>query len=262
VAISEPPTDAIRPATPPLALEIRGLAKLFQRPAVDGLDLSVLAGEFYTLLGPNGAGKTTTLRMVTGLLKPDSGSIAVFGVDALADPIGAKRIMAWVSDEPMIYEKLTPMEYLDFIAGLWGIGSRVAAARARDLVAWLGLGPHAEERCERLSKGMRQKVALAGALVHDPKLIILDEPFTGLDAGSARTVKEGLHERVQAGCSVILTTHIMDVAERMADRIGVMAQGRLIAEGTLDALRRQAGSGHASLEDTFLALVGRDEAAA
>jgi ABC-2 type transport system ATP-binding protein len=242
---------------PPLALEIRGLAKRFDRPAVDGLDLSVPAGEFYTLLGPNGAGKTTTLRMVTGLLKPDRGAIGVFGVDALADPVGAKRIMAWVSDEPMIYDKLTPMEYLDFVAGLWTVDGASAAARAADLLNSLDLAPHAHERCESLSKGMRQKVALAGALVHDPRLIILDEPFTGLDAGSARLIKDMLRERVQAGCSVVMTTHILDVAERMADRIGVMAEGRLIAEGTLDELRRLEGVGHATLEDTFLALVAK-----
>jgi ABC-2 type transport system ATP-binding protein len=243
--------------SPPFALEISGLAKRFERPAVDGIDLAVPAGEFYTLLGPNGAGKTTTLRMVTGLLKPDKGSIAVFGIDALGDPVAAKRIMAWVSDEPMIYDKLTPLEYLDFVAGLWRVDSGSAAARAKDLLDTLGLGPHAQERCERLSKGMRQKVALAGALVHDPRLIILDEPFTGLDAGSARLIKDMLRERVHAGCSVVMTTHILDVAERMADRIGVMAEGVLIAEGTLDELRALEGSGQATLEDTFLALVAK-----
>jgi len=245
----------------PPALQLRGLAKRFDRPAVDGLDLTIPAGEFYTLLGPNGAGKTTTLRMVTGLLRPDRGSIHVYGIDALADPLGARQIMAWVSDEPMVYEKLTPVEYLDFVAGLWGVGGAVLDARSRELLTGLGLAPHAGERCERLSKGMRQKVALAGALVHAPRLIVLDEPFTGLDAGSARLVKELLRQRVQAGCSVIMTTHILDVAERVADRIGVMAGGALIAEGTLDDLRRQAGSGHASLEDTFLKLVADDTAA-
>ena len=249
-------------ALPSLALEVRGLAKRFDRPAVDGLDLSVRVGEFYTLLGPNGAGKTTTLRMVTGLLKPDLGSIAVYGIDALADPIGAKRIMAWVSDEPMIYDKLTPMEYLAFVAGLWAVDGDLAAKRAHDLLSSFGLERYAWERCEKLSKGMRQKVALAGALVHEPKLIILDEPLTGLDAGSARLIKGVLRARVDAGCSVIMTTHILDVAERMADRIGVMADGALIAEGTLDDLRRQAGSGHASLEDTFLALVAQGAEAA
>ena len=243
------------------ALEIRDLAKRFERPAVDGLGLSIPAGEFYALLGPNGAGKTTTLRMVSGLLAPDRGSIAVYGIDALADPIAAKRIMAWVPDEPMIYEKLTPIEYLDFVAGLWGVDADLAAARASDLLSWLGLAPNADERCERLSKGMRQKVALAGALVHEPKLILLDEPFTGLDAASARLVKEVLRERVRGGCSVIMTTHILDVAERVADRIGVMANGALIAEGTLDELHRHAGAGHTSLEDTFLRLVARSGAA-
>src|SRR5579862_5042760 len=236
------------------ALETRSLAKSFDRPAVDGLDLRVRAGEFYVLLGPNGAGKTTTLRMTTGLLKPDRGSVEVFGIDVLADPVGAKQQMAWLSDEPMIYDRLTPLEYLYFVAGLWGVDRAVSETRARDLLGWLGLTPHADERCEGLSKGMRQKVALAGALVHEPRLIILDEPFTGLDAGSARLVKSVLRERVKAGCSVIMTTHILEVAERMSDRIGVISEGRLIAEGTLEELRGQAGAGQASLEDTFLAL--------
>ena len=187
------------------------------------------AGEFYALLGPNGAGKTTTLRMVVGLLRPDAGAISVLGIDALADPVAAKRIMAWISDEPMIYDKLTPFEYLEFVAGLWGIDAAVAEARAHELLDWLGLGDHAHERCEGFSKGMRQKVALAGALVHDPRVIILDEPLTGLDAASARQVKTVLRERVAAGGTVIMTTHILEVAERMADRIGVIAGGRLIA---------------------------------
>lgn len=248
--------------TPLAALEIRALTKRFDRPAVDRLDLTVRVGEFYCLLGPNGAGKTTTLRMVAGLLSPDQGSISVFGVDALADPVEAKRIMAWVSDEPMIYDKLTPTEYLEFVAGLWGIEPALAEARATDLIGWLGLGANAHERCEGFSKGMRQKVALAGALVHDPRLIILDEPLTGLDAGSARQVKTVLRERVAAGHTVIMTTHILEVAERMADRIGVIAGGRLIAQGTLDELRSKAGKGDQSLEDTFLTLVAEPVEAA
>jgi len=199
---------------------------------------------------------------VTGLLRPDSGAISVFGIDALADPVAAKKIMAWLSDEPMIYDKLTPSEYLEFIAGLWGVDAAAAELRARDLLRWLDLEPHAHERCEGFSKGMRQKVALAGALVHEPRLIILDEPLTGLDAGSARQVKNVLRERVRQGCTVIMTTHILEVAERMADRIGVIAGGKLIAQGTLDELRRQAGKGGTSLEDTFLTLVGQDAAAA
>ena len=237
------------------ALEVRGLAKSFEKPAVDGLDLTIRTGEFYTLLGPNGAGKTTTLRMITGLLKPDRGSIAVFGIDALADPVAAKQTMAWLSEEPLIYDKLTPMEYLEFVAGLWSMESNVAAARAHELIGWLGLETHANDRCETLSRGMRQKVALGGALLHEPRLIILDEPFTGLDAGSARLVRRVLRDRVDAGCSVIMTTHILDDAERMADRIGVMVDGRLSAEGNLDKLRRQAGADGGDLEDTFLILL-------
>jgi ABC-2 type transport system ATP-binding protein len=222
----------------------------------------VRAGEFYALLGPNGAGKTTTLKMVVGLLRPDSGSISVFGIDALADPVSAKQIMAWISDEPMIYDKLTPFEYLEFVAGLWEADVGVAERRARDLLDWLGLADHAHERCESFSRGMRQKVALAGALVHDPRVIVLDEPLTGLDAAAARQVKTVLRERVRNGDTVIMTTHILEVAERMADRIGVIANGRLIAEGTLEELREQTGNSRTSLEDTFLALIAGQTVAA
>jgi ABC-2 type transport system ATP-binding protein len=199
--------------------------------------------------------------MVAGLLPPDAGSIHICGIDALRDPVRAKQIVAWVSDEPMIYDKLTPYEYLEFVAGLWSLDAALAEARARELIGWLGLEPHAHERCEGFSKGMRQKVALAGALVHAPRVIILDEPLTGLDAGSARQVKRVLRERVEGGDTVIMTTHILEVAERMADRIGVIADGRLIAEGTLDELRLQTGKSDTSLEDTFLALVAEQAAA-
>jgi ABC-2 type transport system ATP-binding protein len=207
--------------------------------------------------------------MIAGLLRPDAGTIRIAGIDALADPVASKRRTAWISDEPMTYDKLTPEEYLEFVAGLWGVEPKLAEARARELLDGLGLEPHARERCETFSKGMRQKVALAGALVHDPLLIILDEPLTGLDAGSARQVKNVLRERARAGGTVLMTTHILEVAERMADRIGVIAHGKLVAEGTLDDLRRQvekqaAGAGaavDASLEDTFLALVAEAAAA-
>jgi ABC-2 type transport system ATP-binding protein len=236
------------------ALAVSGLRKSFQRPAVDGLTLSVAPGEFYALLGPNGAGKTTTLRIVAGLMTPDAGSVSIFGVNALTDPIAAKRITAWVSDEPMIYDKLTPLEYLVFVAGLWGIAPRAAEAKARDLIRWLDLTAQIDDRCEDFSKGMKQKVALAGALVHDPRLIILDEPLTGLDARAARLVKDVLKARVQQGCTVVMTTHILEVAERMADRIGLIARGRLIAEGTLAQLQSRVGTGDTSLEDVFLAL--------
>lgn len=236
------------------ALAISGLSKRFDRPVVTDLDLTIRAGEFYALLGPNGAGKTTILRMVAGLLQPDAGDVSIFGIDARRDPIAAKRVTAWVSDEPMVYDRLTPLEYLAFVAGLWQIDGKLAEARANELIDWLGLRPHANELCGGFSKGMLQKVALAGALVHDPRLIILDEPLTGLDAGSARQVKDVLLGKVREGVTVIMTTHILEVAERMAERIGVINQGRLIAEGTLAELRARIGR-ESSLEDIFLDLV-------
>ena len=241
------------------ALVITDLEKTFTEPAVDKLSLEIASGQIYALLGPNGAGKTTTLRMVAGLLKPDAGRIAVSGIDIGRDPIGAKAVTAWLPDEPLIYDRLSPREYLAFVAGLWQVPGEIAGRRTEALLEGLGLLAHGDKRCQGLSKGMRQKVALAGALVHEPKLIILDEPLTGLDAGSARHVKTVLRGHVERGNTVIMTTHILDVAERMADRIGVIARGRLIAEGTLDDLRSRAGRGEASLEDLFLELVADAE---
>ena len=246
----------------PPALVLRDLNKSFARAAVDGLNLTVRAGELYALLGPNGAGKTTTLRMVAGLLPPDSGDIRVFGVDARRQPIDAKRMIAWLPDEPLIYDKLDPLEYLEFVAGLWGVEPRRARALADELLETLGLWEHRRERCEGFSRGMKQKVALAGALVHEPKLLMLDEPLTGLDAAAARQVKDLLAAHVKAGATVILTTHILEVAERLADHIGIIQHGRLIAEGTLEELRGAGGDDHASLEAIFLDLIAQQDRAA
>ncbi len=159
--MSDPPSASI--GAP--ALELRGLTKAYgPKRAVDGLDLEVRAGELYALLGPNGAGKTTTLRMVAGLLKPDAGAISVFGIDALSHPAEAKRLIAWAPDEPMLYDRLNPMEYLEFVAGLWGVEAKAARTRAEELLRWLGLWENRGERCEGFSRGMKQKTALAGAL--------------------------------------------------------------------------------------------------
>jgi ABC-2 type transport system ATP-binding protein len=236
------------------ALRIRGLSKAFDKPVITGLDLDIAAGQLYALLGPNGAGKTTTLRMVTGLTRPDAGSIEIFGIDALADPIGAKAITAWLPDEPMLYDKLSPLEYLAFVAGLWRMDPHVAAEEAERLLQWLDLWDERDTRCEGFSRGMKQKVALAAALIHDPKLLILDEPLTGLDAAMARAVKDALRDQVDRGKTVIVTTHILEVAERMADRIGIIGGGKLLAEGTLDDLRDRAGTEGMTLEDTFIRL--------
>ena len=240
----------------PPALEIRALSKSFGRKAVDGLDLTIRPGEFYALLGPNGAGKTTTLRMVAGLLPADSGEIHIFGVDARRQPVEAKRIVAWLPDEPMLYDKLDPLEYLEFVAGLWGVPPTEGRTRAESLLKLLGLWDQRDLRCETFSRGMKQKTALAGALIHEPRLLILDEPLTGLDAAVSRQVKDLLQERVKGGATVILTTHILEVAERIADRIGIIQGGKLLAEGTLTELRERAGEREGTLEDVFLELTG------
>lgn len=244
------------------ALALRGLSKKFDRPVVEALDLSVRRGEIYALLGANGAGKTTTLRMATGLLRPDAGSVHLFGIDLHAQPEAAKRALAYLPDEPLLYGKLTAQEYLVFMAGLWQMPATQAAASAQDLLALLGLAPHARQLTESYSRGMKQKLALAGALIHQPALIVMDEPLTGLDAHAARQVKDLLHRHTEAGGSVVMTTHILDVAERMADRIGILQQGRLIGQGSLDQLRTQAQQRDASLEDVFLHLTGGSHEAA
>jgi ABC-2 type transport system ATP-binding protein len=247
----EPPMSS----APDAALQLVALCKCFDRPAVDNLNLTVRCGELYALLGPNGAGKTTTLRMIAGLLAPDSGSIAILGADLCDHPARAKQSMAYLPDDPMLYGKLKPTEYLEFVAGLWGISPAEAEPRARRLLDWLGLTPHARQLTEGFSRGMKQKLALAGALIHQPQLLILDEPLTGLDAAAARLVKDLLLDHVARGGTVILTTHILEVAERLAQRIGIILHGRLIAEGTLDQLRAQTTGG--SLEDVFLQLTGQ-----
>jgi len=199
------------------------------------------------------------LRMIAGLLPADAGEIRVFGVDARRSPVQAKRLIAWLPDEPQIYDKLDPLEYLEFVAGLWGMEPKRALANAESLLAALGLYDVRRQRCEGFSKGMRQKVALAGALIHDPKLLMLDEPLTGLDAASARQVKDILTARARAGAAIVLTTHILEVAERIADRIGILARGRLVAEGSFEQLRGARGG--ATLEDVFLDFTSRPEAA-
>jgi ABC-2 type transport system ATP-binding protein len=237
------------------ALKITNLVKNFQsNTAVDQLNLSIPPGEFHALLGPNGAGKTTTLRIVAGLVKADLGQVEVFGHDVAADPIAAKRIMAFLPDDPLLYGKLSALEYLEFVAGLWSVESQIAAKRAEDLLKWLDLWSKAHELIESYSRGMRQKLALAGALIHEPKMMILDEPLTGLDAHAARDVKDMLTDYVKRGNTIVLTTHILEIAERLAARISIIQKGKIVAVGTLDELRATAGQTGATLEDVFLNL--------
>jgi ABC-2 type transport system ATP-binding protein len=237
-----------------IALRISNLSKSFDKPVLQDLSITIPQGQLYALLGPNGAGKTTTLRIVVGLLKSDGGDVYIYGGDATKNPEESKAITAWLPDDPMLYDKLTPVEYLAFIAGLWSIDAKQAAAEADNLLKWLELWEVRNSRCEDFSRGMKQKVALAGALIHKPKLLILDEPLTGLDATMARTVKNALRAQVDAGATVIITTHILEVAERLADRIGIISGGKLLVEGTLQELRVMGGKSDETLEDMFIRL--------
>ena len=241
------------------ALTVTGLSKAFgQKRAVDKLDLVIPSGEFHALLGPNGAGKTTTLRMVAGLLRPDAGAVSILGHDISSSTTAAKTLTAFLPDDPLLYGKLTPLEYLEFVAGLWAMPAGAAGKRARELLEWLELWGNRNEYVEGFSRGMRQKLALAGAMIHDPKLMILDEPLTGLDARAARSVKDMLVDYVSRGNTVVLTTHILEIAERLAERISIILNGRIVAQGTLDELRSRTGAAigpaGATLEDVFLEL--------
>jgi len=238
------------------ACEIIGLVKRFgPKVAVDRLSFTVPAGMLFGFLGVNGAGKTTTLRMISGLIRPDSGQIRVMGIDAVAEPQRAKQPLAYIPDDPVLYGRLNPMEHLEFVSALWGVDPVIARKRAQELLERLSLWDRRHEWIESYSRGMKQKVALASALIHGPRLILLDEPLTGLDASAARLVKDILIEFLKGGGSVILTTHILEVAERLAERIAIMSGGRLIAEGTMDELRSSSGRHGGSLEDIFLQLI-------
>ncbi len=246
-----------------IALQIRELKKQFgSYMAVNHLNLQVSEGTFYALLGPNGAGKTTTLRIVTGLLKPDSGDVWVLGQSITQNPQRAKRAIAYLPDEPMLYGKLRPLEYLEFVAGLWGIPAKRAEAQAVDLLKRLGLWDVRGDYAETFSRGMKQKLALAGGFMHDPQVIILDEPLSGLDAAAARLVKTMLSDYVAQGNTVIFTTHTMEIAERTAGRIGIINDGQLIAEGTLTELQAKLQAAGSSvgrdLEAIFLELTEQE----
>lgn len=242
------------------ALELRALSKQFgEYRAVDRLSLFVPSGTLYAFLGANGAGKTTTLRMISGLLQPDGGDALVYGSSITTAPKVAKQRLAYVPDEPLLYSKLRPMEYLEFVAGLWNIPAERAQGRAQALLKDLGLWDVRADFTETFSRGMKQKLALAGAFIHEPQLIMLDEPLNGLDAAAARLVKTMLLDYVRQGNAVILTTHVLDVAERMAEQIGILNRGRLIAAGTLDELRAESGDEGGTLESVFLELIDESE---
>lgn len=228
--------------------------------AVDGLTFGVRPGEIYGLLGPNGAGKTTTIKCVLGLLEMQRGSISVLGNDPIESPEKVKKNIGYVAEEPLLYGSLTPREMLNFIASVRDLDEAEATERAQRLISSLDATKYYDSLMETLSRGNKQKVQLIAALLHDPQLLILDEPLSGLDAKSSKVVKEILEIHTEHGGSVLLSTHIMEQAQTLCDRIGIINRGRMVAEGTLDELRELEHTAGASLEDVFLRLTEQDQA--
>jgi len=225
--------------------------------AVDDLSLSVQRGEFFAVLGPNAAGKTTTIKILTGLIKPSAGCARVAGFDVQTHPLEVRRRLAYVPDFPFLYDKLTPWEFLRFTGQIFRMDEARLQAKAAELVSRFNLETYLHKPIEGLSHGTRQRVAIVSALLHDPEVFVIDEPMVGLDPHHGRVVKDTLKERSLAGMTVFLSTHQLSVAEEMADRIGIIHQGRLIAVGTRDELRRQSGA-TGPLEETFLALTAQE----
>lgn len=227
--------------------------------ALDGLNLTIPQGELFAFLGPNGAGKTTAIKLLTGLMKPLRGHVRICGHDIQVDPLLAKSLLGYVPDVAVFYEKLTPPEFMQFIADLFSMDRSLAAHRTRDLFSQFVLDEHCGQRIENLSHGTRQRLAIASALLHDPKVIVIDEPMVGLDPLHARTVKAELKRRSENGATVLMSTHLLNIAEELADRIGILKNGKLIALGTLDELRSQHEQSGQRLEEIFLDMVGGDE---
>ncbi|MCC6738542.1 MAG: ABC transporter ATP-binding protein [Planctomycetia bacterium] len=241
-------------------IEFRGTCRRFgPKVALHPLDLVIPKGEFFAFLGPNGAGKTTTLTMAAGLLRPSEGSVLVGGVDMDRDPIGAKKALAYVPDQPYLYDKLSGREFLRFVAGLYAIEAAAARADIDRYVAVFDMADWIDELTETYSHGMKQRVALAATLLHRPQVVLLDEPLVGLDPQTGRLVKRILREQANAGTTIFMSTHVLSVAEQTADRIGILHHGRLVALGTMDELRAKAGAPE-NLEEIFFRIVEAEEA--
>ena len=245
-------------------IEVRNLVKSYTkdgRRALDDLSLSVRPGELYGFLGPNGAGKTTTIKILAGILRPDAGSAHVARVDVLSSPIEVKRRIGYVPDEPLLYENMSGMRFLSFIADVYGVPGE-DRGRIVDLAEEFELRDALDERISSYSHGMKQKVAIIAALLHDPDVFILDEPLVGLDPRSSFLLKEMMRRQCAKGKTVFFSTHVLEVAERLCDRVGIIRRGQLVAEGPMDDLRARAGSSDATLESLFLELTNADTAAA
>jgi ABC-2 type transport system ATP-binding protein len=221
--------------------------------AIADLNLDIGQGEFFAFLGPNGAGKTTTIKLLTGLLKPTSGRALICGHDMQTEPVEARKVMSYVPDFPFLYDKLEPMEFMIFVGQLYGMERSTVVPKAEELFDTFDLNSVRSQLIESLSHGTRQRVAIAAGLLHHPRVFIIDEPMVGLDPRSARVVKDVLKARSRAGMTVFLSTHILQIAEELADRIGILHRGKLVAVGTMDELRQASGK-VGVLEDAFLAL--------
>ncbi len=228
--------------------------------AVDGVDLEVPRGELFGFLGPNGAGKTTTLRMIAGILQPTSGSVRLGGHDVIKEPMKAKARLGFIPDRPYIYDKLTGAEFLRFVAGLYGMRGPELDHRISELLHLFDLSEWADSVVESYSHGMRQKLIISSAFVHKPEVIIVDEPMVGLDPKAARILKDLFREYVERGNTIMMSTHTLEVAESLCDRIAIIQAGKIRAMGTMDDLRRDAASGAAGLEEIFLRLTGEASA--
>jgi ABC-2 type transport system ATP-binding protein len=235
-------------------IAVRGVTKRFgSKCAVDRLDLEVRPGELFAFLGPNGAGKTTTIKLMCGLLFPTSGAVRVGGFDLQTDGDKARRLLSYVPDQPYLYEKLTGREFFHFIADMYGMDQKRAQQRIEEMIELFNLAEFVDDLSERYSHGMRQRTVFAAALLHEPQVLIVDEPTVGLDPRSVRLLKDLLRREADKGTTVFLSTHSLDVVEQLADRIGIVEHGRLISCGTLAALRQQAEM-EGPLEDVFLKL--------
>jgi ABC-2 type transport system ATP-binding protein len=247
------------------AVETRGLARTFgAKRAVDGIDLKVPAGSFYGFLGPNGAGKSTTIKCLTGLLRPTAGDIRILGIDPLVDPVAIKRRVGVMPEDLALFDRLTAAETLSFIAQVHGIPADTLKGRSLDLLSLMDLTGAATTLVTDFSHGMRKKLALAAALLPAPRLLFLDEPFEGIDAVASRQIKDLLHSFVARGGTVFLTSHILEIVERLSTHIGVIADGRLVAQGPVDEVRASAPGAHGkgTLEELFIELVGGERPAA
>jgi ABC-2 type transport system ATP-binding protein len=246
-------------------IELKGLRREYdQKVALHDLDLSVREGEVFAFLGPNGAGKTTTIKIITGLLRPSAGSARVGGFDLITDGLRARALMSYVPDEPYLYDKLTAREFLRMMADLYGMQSEHAEKRIGEMVERFELEEFIDNLCESYSHGMKQRTVIAGALLHEPRLLVVDEPMVGLDPKSARTVKDTLKQLSRDhGTTIFMSTHTLSVAEEVADRIGILRHGKLVALGTLEEIKAahldSNGNGRARLEDLFLELTAEDD---